>query len=298
MTVDTSTYVPDFLIIIEGEPFRPSLSLNPAFGGMLDVLAVSITESTDQSDQFSFRVRGRLPELERFPSGENLLWVDDDLFRERNTVDIKMGYVGNRSLEFSGEITAISASFAASGLITLSVQGQGLYHRLHRGRQIEPFERTTDSHIVQQIAEQCRLEYKLDDTAIEHPTVSYEGMTFHAILQDRARRLGYEVAVKENTLFFQKPRYKVSQRADLDLTWGVDLISFNARIATNNMPTAYSARGTVTGHGGAKEAVGATVTAEDTPAFLANESGAQRASRFGQSHRLVRDHRVANAEDA
>lgn len=307
MAVDVSTYVPDFDIKINGSPFRSGSDGSPMRHGTLsairdariDVLSVSVTETTGQSDNFTLTVRSRLPELQRFPSGQELLWIDDDQFKEGNQVNIEMGYVGNRSFAFAGEITDLAVSFAENGLLTLTVTGQSLYGRLHRGREIGPVAPMTDSEIVKKIAGLCKLKAKVDDTTIKRDTFGYKGMSFHNILQDRARRIGYEVYVKGETLFFQKPRYKVDTNAKIALTWGKNLISFSSNRKANSIPTHVSRRGTVSGLGGDKEAVGATVGPGNIKPYLADQNIVKEVqSRFGQSHRLAQDFRVTNQQDA
>ncbi|MCB0189239.1 MAG: hypothetical protein KDE31_33445, partial [Caldilineaceae bacterium] len=273
MAVDTKSYVPDFAIKIKGKPFRLGADgapiqhdkLTPIRDARLDVLSVSVTESTDKSDNCQIRLRGRLSELQRFPSGDELLWIDDDLFTEGNKIEIEMGYVGNRALHFVGEITALSVSFADNGVPTLSVEGQSLYHRLHRGRQDGPLEPMSDSDIVKKIAGQCKLKPSVEPTEVKHSTVAYAGKTFHTILQDRAKRTGCEVAVKGETLYFQKPGYQTKKSAKLSLTWGKDLLNFSARLKTTNVPTTVAVRGTMTNKGGPKEGVSATVNVASRP---------------------------------
>lgn len=300
MTVNTQYYAPDFVIKIGGVEFHHGMVSDvPDQAGNLDVLSVTVTESANQSDSFEFKVRGRLAQLEKFPRGKELMWIDDERFAEKKEVEIDMGYVNNRTLKFVGEITALAVSFSENGVPTLSVQGQSLYNKLHRNKRVKPFATKRDGDIVREIAEACGLEAKVDETNIEYPTASYVGASFYKILQDRAERLDYEVAVKERTLYFQKPRYKVDQSPKLRLVWGENLLGFNARLKTTNMPTRINARGTVSGQGGGTEAITATTNASESPAYLAVQSGPQRVlTCWGESFELLSDHRITTQEEA
>jgi len=68
-----------------------------------------------------------------------------------------------------------------------------------------PFRERTDSGIAREIATRLGLEARVDDTAAEHPLVSPGEGTYAAILQQRATRIGYELVVKERTLYFERP---------------------------------------------------------------------------------------------
>ena len=94
MTVNTDFYVPDFLIFINGEPFR--------YGDNVDVVSVSITETINQADSFTFTVREHNPQPGRFASGE-MTWLDSERFEEGNIIRIEMGYQGNRTVRARGE---------------------------------------------------------------------------------------------------------------------------------------------------------------------------------------------------
>src|SRR5262245_28147958 len=104
MTVDLKYYAPDFLITIEGKELRHGMSDLPGRAANIDVLSLTVTESSDQADTFEFKIRGRLDQLGKFPRGKDLIWIDDDRFSEGNEVEIEMGYVHNRTLGFVGEI--------------------------------------------------------------------------------------------------------------------------------------------------------------------------------------------------
>jgi len=291
MPVDTSQYVPDFLIKLNGLEFR--------HGTTIDVLSVTITETVNRADTFQFQLRARHPQLERFPSGGSLKWIDDKRFETKNKVEIEMGYRKNRAVKIVGRITGVSINFPESGVPTMSIQGQSLYDDLQRERRYQPFASQEDDDIVREIATKFGLTPKLDPTNTKHGTVSYKGATYAAILQERAQRLNYEVAVKGTDLIFQRPTYLVNNTPMLTLVWGRSLKSFSPRLATNNIATQVETRGPQTAQGGDKTPIVSTVTAAQVPARLGRQSGAQYVrERFGNNHVLTIDHRAESTDEA
>ena len=147
-------YVPAFLIKVGRMELRYGIPYTQN-GATVDVLSVSVTDTVNQADSFSFTVRDRHPERGHFAGGTELKWIDSGLFDEGNDVQIQMGYQSKPSekdtFDFEGEITAVSASFPESGVPTLVVRGFSFFHRLQRRKPRKPFEDTTDSGIAREI---------------------------------------------------------------------------------------------------------------------------------------------------
>jgi phage protein D len=292
MSPIVNTYAPSFLIIVNGTELR--------HGVTVDVLSVSVTETFNQADRFDVMVRDRHPEAGRiFAGGDQLEWMDSDVFDEGNEVEIHMGYADDLHLMLRGEVTAASPSFPSSGQPTLSVQGASLYHRLQRETRRQPFEAATDSGIAEEIASAMGLEAEVDATEAEHPLVSPSGESYAAILQQRAQRIGYEVAVKDHTLYFQRPRYIDNPSATLTLEWGRDLISFSPRLSTHDAATEVTVRGSQTSQGRGKEPIVGTAQVGDQRVTMGEQTGQQVAQEaFGERHVLVDDHNVASQQEA
>ncbi|HSC70802.1 MAG TPA: hypothetical protein VLH58_05580, partial [Candidatus Methylomirabilis sp.] len=254
----------------------------------------------NQADAFTFTVRDRYPEPGRlFAGGDTLKWMDSDLFDEGGEVEIHVGYVDNLQLLIRGEITAVSPAFPASAQPTLAVQGYGLYHRLQRQRRREPFESGTDSDIAREIASALGLTAQVDPTQVQHELVSPNGETYAAILAQRARRIGYEVAVKDRTLYFEQPGYIKNPSPQLTLEWGKSLISFTPRLSTHNAVTEVTARGPQTSQGRGKDPVVGTAGTGDVRVRLGSETGQEIAQRvFGDNQLLISDHNIGSAQEA
>jgi phage protein D len=285
-------YAPSFRIIVAGTELR--------HGVTVDVLSVRVTETFNKADSFTFTLRDRHPEKNRlFAGGDALQWMDSEVFDEGNEVEIHMGYMDNLHLMLRGEITAVSPNFPSSGQPSLTVQGYNLYHRLQRQRRREPFEAATDSGIAQEIATDAGLNSSVDETEAEHSLVSPKGDHYASFLLQRARRIGYEVTVKDRDLIFQRPRYIENPGPVLTLEWGKSLISFSPRLSTHNAVTQVTVRGVQTSQGKGKDPLVGTAQAGDEQVVMGAETGSQVAQRtFGDHLVLVQDHNIASAQEA
>ena len=84
---------------------------------------------------------------------------------------------------------------------------------LTRGRHRRSWENIKISDIVSTIAGECSLSADCDDTGSPVPFVVQNNLTNLAFLQERAKRIGFEVKVEERRLVFKKP-----QKTDSGLT--------------------------------------------------------------------------------
>jgi phage protein D len=298
--VNTERYAPDYKVLIGGVDVGKPVNLHDALSQRpVDLVSVSITETINQADTFALTLRSRHRQLERFPNGEELAWIDDDGLKAGTEVIIEMGYVDNLAVRMVGTIRAASFSFAESGLINVRVDGQSLYSRLFDRRRRQPFADKTDSAIAEQIAGEMKLQAVVDPTTVEYQTVSNRDETCAAILQSRADRLYYELTVKEKTLYFQKPRYLIDTSPTQSLIWGESLLSFSPRINTNGLVTRVEVRNTQTSHGGATAPIIAVVNADDVPPRLGKRSGAQlMRAKSVEKVLLSEDQQVTTAEEA
>lgn len=289
-------YVPDFSIKLAsgGGQMRDLLT-----GRALDILSVTITETVNRADTFSFTLRSSHKQLERFPNGNDLLWIDDQSLEIDTLVDIELGYIGNRAVKLIGTIRAVNVSFSDSGLITVRVDGQSLYAKMFDKRRRKPFADNTDSAIAAAIAAEVGLSAKVKTTTTEYQTVSNRDSNLASILQTRAERLYYELTVKQRTLYFEPPRYLDNKHPTLHLKWGESLLNFTPRINLNGMPTRVEVRNSRTSHGGNTKPIVATVDAESVAACLGKRSGPQIAKSKGRQNVVLSDdQKVTTPEDA
>lgn len=272
MTVATDTYVPSFRINDEDAL---------TFGQATDVLSISITETINQADSFSMTMREHYPDPELLRRGK-VAWIDNTDFEEGAKIKIAVGYLKDlkeRGVKLDGYITGIAISFAEDGRSTLTVRGYSKYLDLQRNRRRQPFESNTYSGIVREIAGLLGLTAEVDDADVEHPILSPNGSTYASILEECAKRLNFEVAVKEGRLIFKRPAYLEDSSPALEFIWGQSLRSFSVDMTTTNMASTVTVRNTQTGQGGTKKPLVGTATTRDVPARLGTTSGLELAQR-------------------
>lgn len=269
-------YSPSFSIMIDNKKF--------VHGVTVDVLSVSVTETSDRADSFIISLRDRHTEYGRFPSGAALKWMDDDALQEGKPVVINMGYVNNLREIMMGEITSVNPSFTENGMPTLNIRGFSLYHRLQRKERKKPFDTITDSGIAEEIARELNLQADVDATSAEHASVSPNSDTYQGFLEKRAKRIGYEFFVKGETLYFKEPGYISQSGVTLTLEWGRNLLSFAPQSKTYGLTTKVNVRGTQTATGGDKAAIVAEASAGSERVKLGEKSASQLAEEmFGEN---------------
>ncbi|MGD8592776.1 MAG: hypothetical protein PVF82_08085 [Gammaproteobacteria bacterium] len=287
----TERYVPSFKIEVEGESL--------VHGSTIDVLSVSVTEAIESADMFSFSIRSRRKEPGRFASGTDLLWIDNDDFQEGKNVKIEMGYVGNMRQMIEGKITSVTTNFPQSGMPTVAINGQSNNDRLTRERRREPFTKSTASDIALEIADQVGLNAEVDTTDIEY---SYRGNNDNSlmdILKDIASRIGYEVYVKGDTLYFVEPGNRSNPSPALELEWGRDLQSFKPKLKTHGLHTEVTVRASQTSQGGGKQPLVGTAKAGDERGKLGDKTASQYIEEnLAKSSFLHREHNITSQEEA
>jgi phage protein D len=281
------SYAPSFKVEIEGEELLQ--------GATVDVSSVSVTETSDGIDTFKFSLRDRHKEAGRFPADVELKWIDSEILQEGKSVKIEIGYVGNRRLMIAGRISAVTLSFPQSGVPTVQIQGKTEHDKLIRGRRRESFTKVKDSDIAKKIADQAGLKCEADSTSFEYPYYNPNNQTLQRILKERGDRIGYEVIVKIDTLYFKKPGYRADPSPVLALEWGRDLWTFQPKLNTRGILTEVMVRGSQTSQGGNKQPIVGTASAGDERVKL----GDKAASEYVSENKCVHEeHSLLNQEEA
>lgn len=230
-----------FKITVDGQ--TPSAALERS------IIEVVIDDSLHLPDMFSIRVQD--PDLE---------WVDSDWFKIGAQVEIYASAAsqGTRSGAegqlIQGEITAISPNFSQTGEAMLVIQGYDRSHRLHRGKKSRSFIRVTDLEIVERIAREARLKVNSlaairsgissngkNPATVLHDYVFQDNRTDLEFLQLRAQRIGFQVFVKDKTLYYGQ--MDSEQNSTVELEWGKNLRSFVPRMTTMNQVDEVEVRG-------------------------------------------------------
>ncbi len=210
--IDTAYYAPGFRVEINGAELAADISK--------DIMDVTVTHSLDAADMCTLKV-----------NNQGLKWIDSTLFAEGGEVKVYMGYhPGQFPLMISGEITALEPVFPEGGVPTLTVQVLSRFHRLTRETHARSFSGKTDSQIAEWIAEEMNLQADVEDSQVTHAYVFQNNQTNLDFLEERARRIGYEVRVDDRTLMFRRARTAASKVYVLE--WGKTLKSFQPRLST------------------------------------------------------------------
>jgi phage protein D len=157
-------------------------------------------------------------------------WIDEDLFRAGNAVEISMGYRDRLRPLFAGEVTGLEPEFRMGEPPLLVVRGHDRCHRLMRGRKTRTFLNMKDSDIASRIAGDAGLSPLVEDSAVTLDYVIQHNQTDLEFLGGRARRIGYELVVADRTLQFRPRRHGESEV--LTLNREVELLEFNPRLST------------------------------------------------------------------
>ena len=189
-----------------------------------DLVSVNVLEDVNAAGMFTFT-------LLCWDNKEmRVIWIDDDQFKEGNTVEIDMGYRDNMKTLFKGEITGLEPEFPNDQSPTLTVTGYDRRHRLMGKRRTRTFLKMKDSDIANQIAGDWSLTPEVEDTRVRLDYVLQHNQTDFEFLQERARRIGYEMVVTDSSLHFRPRRSDGS--AVLTLSRDVELLDFSARLTT------------------------------------------------------------------
>lgn len=166
---------------------------------------------------------------------------DADVFKPGNEVEIEVGYVGEITWAFKGEIVSLEPRFPVGGNPTVIVRAYDKLHRYRRGHKQRTFLNQKVSDVVTTLASEEGLSPDVQDTGTQQEYLLQNNQTNIDFIHELGRRVGYEVEVTEGSkLHFKKPRHDTSKT--LSFTWGENLKSFHVRKSLANVKTKVEAR--------------------------------------------------------
>jgi phage protein D len=168
-------------------------------------------------------------------------WIDGSLFPIGGAIEIKLGYGDALERVLAGEITAIEPSYSRGARPQLSVRGYDRRHRLLRGRKTRTFVQQKDSDIASTLASEVGLTADTTDSQIVHDYVLQANQTDMEFLQERARRIQYELAIEDKTLRFRPVQN--DQGEVLSLTLEESLLEFSPRLSALGQVSEIQVRG-------------------------------------------------------
>lgn len=239
-------YVPHFEVRIGSRELPQNV--------VYDVTQVSYKDSLTEMDSFEITLSNLWDQATGC-----FKYSDGPLFdpHPKNELTLWMGYRGTMGLVLmiTGVINGLRPSFPESGQSTLVVSGQSRLHRLARRKQVsDTYEKMTDSQMAERVAKRLGMKLMIDPQASQqeeqHAYVLQDNQYDIIFLMERARRLGYEIYVKEkgengqaqeNELHF-KPSDSVKRRSYI-LTYGESLIQFTPNLTMANQVEKVTVRG-------------------------------------------------------
>jgi phage protein D len=238
-----------------------------------DLIEVSVLQDVSAPGMFAVRLMNW--DLDKL----QFTWSDDPLFAEGGEVEVLMGYADDLAPVFSGEVTGLEPEFQASEAPTVTIRGYDRRHRLMRGRKSRSFIQVKDSDIAAQVAQEAGLTPEAEDTQVTLEYVLQHNQTDLEFLEERARRIGFEVWVDGKTLFF-RPR-PVDESEVLTLHLEEDLLEFFPRASTVGLAGAAEARGWGVKD---KEALLGKAAAADAGSTMGGKTlGVEVAEQFGEA---------------
>ena len=210
-----SAYVSRPAILIDGQD-EPRLSL--------DVLSAFVEETVAGL----FRCEIVFNNYGRADSGDA-----DYLYFQRETVDfgkkleVGLGPGDPPETIFEGYITGLEAEYPPEGDSRLLVLAEDRLQDLRMTRRSRAFEDITDSDVISEIASEHGLQSGVDLTGPTHQTIAQVNLSDLAFIRERARSVGAEVWVEDDTLYAMRRDARSGE--DVVLAYGMNLIAFNVR---------------------------------------------------------------------
>jgi uncharacterized protein involved in type VI secretion and phage assembly len=214
---------------------------------MKDILQITVEESLHLPAMFTLMVHNSyLPTNER---SQHKPERHEKLFEIGKK--IRLGFISSTTEDsnfkkeeeeflIEGEITGIEIHFNEKSEAPIIIRGYDIAHRLHRGRHNRSFLNETDADIVRKIAKEVgiKAEKNVQSSGETPEYVFQENQTNMEFLRERAARIGFELFVLGNELYFRKPDGK----DPLKLKWLVDISSFSTRITSAEQVSAVEVR--------------------------------------------------------
>jgi phage protein D len=224
------TLVTDFDILINGSPLSSEEETH--------IIDIMVDLDIAIPSMFSITLAGSSSRR------DDLAWLDNEkLFSVGNTVEIRLGYYGDRLTSiFEGDLTGIEPEFAADRAPHLTLRGYDRRHRLQRGNQTRSFIKLKDSAIASTIASEVGLKANVKDSKIIHQYLLQSNQTNLAFLQERASLIGYEVLVEGKDFFFQPMGNGSGTSLTLDFAQD-ELLTFYPRLSSMNQVTDFAVQG-------------------------------------------------------
>lgn len=222
--VDVDRYAPRFVIEINNQRLSAEAS------HMIE--SVEVTQELNKTNAFRLQLQDEY-------LGDGFRWLghgqrpSQELIKYGNNVSVLFGYSQRLTKLLDGKIQTIGADFSEKLAPMLTLEGADEAHiALTKPGKARTFKNMTDSAIVREIAKDVGIEAKVAPTReVAAKKTKRGGKSYLEFLQTLARNNSYEFKLAGRTLSFAPPDKKAP--AEVHLTWGRELISFNPTINTD-----------------------------------------------------------------
>jgi len=233
-------YVPYFEVKIGGQAQSQTV--------IRDILSVTYRDSITEIDSFELNINN-------WDAGKRTFkYSDGDLFNPGKELELWMGYYGKGGLRLMirGQITGLHPTFPSGGGSALAVSGLNMLHKLRVEQQPRTYPDVTDTDVAKQIAQRLGIELETNPAPDEkrYEFLIQDSKYDIVFLMERARRIGYELYVKERgengrsqppVLVFG--RSNDVKRPTYDLQYNRTLIEFKPDLTTANQVNEVVVRG-------------------------------------------------------
>jgi uncharacterized protein len=289
-------YVPAFEVKLRGRPLRKDV--------IRDVIQVSYKDNIQEIDTFEITINNWDAEKREFK------YVDQDLFDPGKELELWMGYFGKEPLRLmiKGQITSLRPSFPAAGQPTLAISGLNLIHKLRKKQESHTYRDLKDSQIAQQIGSRLGVTVDVDENAARNEKpykyVFQDNKYDIIFLMERARRIGYDLFVKETGQNGQSDESRLYfgpsdniRRVTYKLSFGKSLIEFRPELTTARQVGQVTVRGW---DAAGKKTITQTATRSDIKTKGVGSEGGQQAieQSFNQRQEIVADRPVQSEDEA
>ena len=238
---DSDFYVPYFQVKLRGRPLGQDI--------VRDILQVTYKDSLSEIDSFEISINNW------DAAKRNFKFSDDDLFNPGKELELSLGYYGRDRMRkmITGEITSLRPTFPSAGGSVLSISGLSLLHRLRKKQESFTYENMTDSQIARKIAQRLKMDIELPNENSGEESNEYlfqDGVYDIIFLLERARRIGYDLFIKESNSSDSKAKSSLYfglsdnvRKVSYHLTYGRSLIEFQPDLTTANQVGKVTVRG-------------------------------------------------------
>lgn len=289
---ETELYAPAYLIRLNGKKVAPIES---------DFLSITVSDSVEELSTFELVLNNWLNPDE--PGGPAFKYTDK-LFahvKPGTQVDVDLGYTDTPPLKrmITGEITAVDPRYPASGGSTVVLRGQDRSHRLRNRPRSAAWENVTDAELARQIAGRIGARAEVDPGGTrlpKHRLVPQQNLDDIAFLRERARRINFDVYMRDRKLHFVRSHQR--RAPAITLEWGRTLSFFMPSLTFARQVSKVTVRAWHPSEGRLIEKSATRLAADEVPA---GEKGApaQLTEYFGEGkEEVITSEGVLSDEDA